>query len=227
MMLSQHCNYKLGTPYWEMARDVGNLAGAAVFDPQFGFGGDGSGPDDCVTTGPFANLTLVFDGDGIAQTPTCLRRKLNPIQFARAAQAEIDICMRSPDWEGVSGCLENWVHIAGHEGVGRVMADALLAPGDPIFFLHHANIDRMWWNWQSAGLPGRLTEIGRPNTPSEEFNSANSWSTPGPEWTATSGDNGPITTLNHVLWVANPLADNVTVASVMDLRSGSSCATYA
>ncbi|GIZ37600.1 hypothetical protein CKM354_000104300 [Cercospora kikuchii] len=224
-MLSEHCNYQLGTPYWEEALDVGNLFGAAVFDPQSGFGGDGSPGDNCVTTGPFANLTLVFDSDGVAQQPVCLRRRLNPDMFSRAAQSEVDNCFRYPDWAGASVCYENWVHIAGHEGVGEVMANALTAPGDPIFFLHHANIDRMWSLWQSAGLPGRLTEMGRPNTPSADFNGANNWAPPGPEWTSTSGDNGPETTLNHVLWVAE-IVPNATIRDVMDLGAGLSCATY-
>jgi len=23
------------------------------------------------------------------------------------------------------------------------------APADPIFWMHHANIDRLWWKWQT------------------------------------------------------------------------------
>ncbi|KAI5361051.1 Putative tyrosinase copper-binding domain, di-copper centre-containing domain superfamily [Septoria linicola] len=225
LLLAEHCNYNLGTPYWEEARDVANLAGAAVWDAQFGFGGDGRAGDDCVASGPFSNLTLVFNGDGIAGPPDCLKRRFDPIAFNRAAQSEIDICLRSPDWAGASGCYENWVHIAGHEGVGQTMADALLAPGDPIFFLHHANIDRMWWQWQLAGLPRRLSEMGRPNTPGHDFNTANQWAQPGPEWTATSGDNGPETTLNHVLWIAE-IVPNATIGQVMDLRGPVACANY-
>ena len=26
------------------------------------------------------------------------------------------------------------------------------APADPIFWMHHANIDRLWWKWQT--MPG-------------------------------------------------------------------------
>ena len=24
------------------------------------------------------------------------------------------------------------------------------APADPIFWMHHANIDRLWWQWQTS-----------------------------------------------------------------------------
>src|SRR5690606_40862261 len=30
---------------------------------------------------------------------------------------------------------------------------------DPLFYLHHAFIDRIWWQWQSANLSTRLTDI--------------------------------------------------------------------
>ena len=29
------------------------------------------------------------------------------------------------------------------------VTDVLVA--DPLFYLHHANIDRLWWKWESAG----------------------------------------------------------------------------
>ena len=44
------------------------------------------------------------------------------------------------------------------------MINPLLSPGDPIFFLHHTYLDKLWWDWQSKDLPHRLTEIGGNNT---------------------------------------------------------------
>lgn len=35
------------------------------------------------------------------------------------------------------------------------MLDAFSSPGDPTFFLHHAQIDRLWALWQNADLPAR------------------------------------------------------------------------
>jgi hypothetical protein len=34
-----------------------------------------------------------------------------------------------------------------HNAVGGTMASAS-SPADPLFFLHHANIDRIWSEWQ-------------------------------------------------------------------------------
>ena len=43
--------------------------------------------------------------------------------------------------------LEAPLHNTVHRWVGGdMMTD--MSPNDPVFFLHHANIDRIWFNWQ-------------------------------------------------------------------------------
>lgn len=42
------------------------------------------------------------------------------------------------------------VHNSGHVWVGGSMQSILTAPCDPVFWMHHAEIDRLWWVWQSA-----------------------------------------------------------------------------
>lgn len=107
------------------------------------------------------------------------------------------------------------------------MALAKAAPGDPVFFLHHANLDRLWWEWQTRDLPGRLRDMGGRNTPSAEFlaNPAREWAPPGPALTAYSGDPGDTTTLGHTLWMGG-LVPNATVADVMDIQGAFLCFDY-
>ena len=38
--------------------------------------------------------------------------------------------------------------------VGGSMSVIRTAPADPILFMHHANIDRLWWNWQNGNGSG-------------------------------------------------------------------------
>ncbi len=48
---------------------------------------------------------------------------------------------------GNMGALESVPHGSVHVGVGGVMRDPDTAALDPIFWLHHSNIDRLWEKW--------------------------------------------------------------------------------
>ena len=47
----------------------------------------------------------------------------------------------------------NGIHGAVHIWVGGTMSDASVSPADPVFWLHHANLDRLWWVWYNSA-PG-------------------------------------------------------------------------
>jgi tyrosinase len=59
----------------------------------------------------------------------------------------------------------NGIHGGVHIWVGGTMSDAAVSPADPVFWLHHANLDRLWWVWynsaagnhQNPALPGLLS----------------------------------------------------------------------
>jgi len=55
---------------------------------------------------------------------------------------------------GVQGTLEANPHNNVHGWVGGVMASARSA-NDPIFMMHHGNVDRIWWVWN--GIPNPNT----------------------------------------------------------------------
>jgi tyrosinase len=65
--------------------------------------------------------------------------------------------------------LEGWIgpglHNAAHMWVGGSMMPPT-SPNEPVFFLHHANIDRIWANWQrkwlNSGLGDYLPVSGGP-----------------------------------------------------------------
>ena len=37
--------------------------------------------------------------------------------------------------------------------------DPIASPGDPIFYLHHTWLDKLFWEWQARDLPARLSDI--------------------------------------------------------------------
>ena len=51
--------------------------------------------------------------------------------------------------------FESMPHNPVHNIIGNMMS-TMQSPNDPIFFLHHANVDRLWSAWQQAG-GGRTT----------------------------------------------------------------------
>ena len=46
------------------------------------------------------------------------------------------------------------IHNSGHVWVGGSMSGILTAPCDPVFWMHHCEIDRLWAEWQGAN-PGQ------------------------------------------------------------------------
>jgi tyrosinase len=67
---------------------------------------------------------------------------------------------------GVNGRLENVPHNVIHDDVGGLMSDPNTAALDPIFWLHHSNIDRLWEVWThrdptfiDPNVPAWLTDV--------------------------------------------------------------------
>lgn len=63
---------------------------------------------------------------------------------------------------GAAGACENQPHNAIHRAVSGVMA-TYDSPMDPIFWLHHCNIDRLWEVWRNL----RRDAQGRPKDPTQ------------------------------------------------------------
>jgi hypothetical protein len=62
---------------------------------------------------------------------------------------------------GPHGALENQPHDLVHDAVGGLMGDPATAARDPIFWLHHAMIDRLWKVWLRL-REGRRNPVGNP-----------------------------------------------------------------
>ncbi|KIL85506.1 amino acid transporter protein [Fusarium avenaceum] len=231
------CNYTGPTPYWDEPFDAGNLTASIMFDPEadISFGGNGTGPNSCVQDGPFANTTLHIQDD-LSYAENCLRRIFDDEQFSGGAQSAVDACMAKETFIDFWHCIERGPHSAGHGGVAGTMISVSVSPGDPIFWLHHTYLDKLFWDWQSQNLTTRLTEIGGSNL---QDLSAGEGSLPGggkgdligqtsdpdPRFVDYFNDGGNTTTLNHTLWSAGIVA-NATIADVMDARGDYVCAEY-
>ncbi|KAI1735823.1 Di-copper centre-containing protein [Xylaria scruposa] len=163
-LLRAECNYTGPLPYWDEPLDVGNISRSSLFSGEPSFGGNGTGSDHCIADGPFANVTLHFKED-LNTTNYCISRVLNDQAFSAAARANVETCLEKNNYADTWRCLEGKPHGAGHGGVFGTMINVLLSPGDPVFYLHHGYLDRVWWSWQSRNLTTRLFEIAGNNTP--------------------------------------------------------------
>lgn len=225
--LRDECNYEGYQPYWEETVDMDDFTSSVVFDPVTGFGGQGG---ECIEDGPFVNLTIHltynFTSLEFYADERCVHRAFNETAFLLGKQANIDECFASDDATVALACYFVNPHIAAHGGVGGLMNNVAGSIGDPLFFLHHTNLDRLWWDWQQVDPDARTYAIGPlRNLPTESFLDQFDLPAPGPEFVDYSGDNGNVTTLNHVVWLAG-LASNVTIADVMDLGNNLNCAEY-
>ena len=133
------------------------------------------------------------------------------------------------------------------------MLDSIASPGDPLFYLHHTWLDKVFWDWQALDLPARLTEIGGPNVQQESYEGSPKHShhssgrdsdyTPPEEgygrmrrelrtqrnevvrMEVPEGDPGSETTLDHVLNMFG-VYRNATIGEVMDIGGGLLCYEY-
>ncbi|MEV7425833.1 MULTISPECIES: tyrosinase family protein [unclassified Streptomyces] len=70
-------------------------------------------------------------------------------QALRQITARIDGVMRAGDFNTFVDGLES-VHDDVHVWVGATMSHLSTAAADPLFYMHHANVDRLWWTWHPA-----------------------------------------------------------------------------
>jgi tyrosinase len=96
------------------------------------------------------------NGSALPAEDVALTNALAPVPFAGVggfAGGRTGFSHVGEDPGSFPGPLEVTPHGAVHSDVGGLMARFNTAALDPIFWLHHANIDRLWEVWR--GMPGR------------------------------------------------------------------------
>ncbi|KDN35280.1 hypothetical protein RSAG8_11715, partial [Rhizoctonia solani AG-8 WAC10335] len=148
----------LGSPLWDT-------------DPESGLGGfsDDASDDYTLHTG-------ALDIEVAYPVPHKLRRHYIPFPFGGAANrsaastftpAEVQVLLGQSNYTSFQGYLENFasmhgaIHLmmggdmgtvcpAGSAGTANCPAQrtATFSANEPVFHLHHGNVDRLWWLWQ-------------------------------------------------------------------------------
>lgn len=132
-------------PYWDWTVD--RSPASSLWSADF-MGGDGD-DNGRVTTGPFAFSTgqwnLIITDPPFDPGPA-LRRALGSGSLPRASQVNATLARTS--YARFNSDLEIFVHNGVHNWVGGSMSQST-SPNDPVFFLHHCNVDRLWAVWQA------------------------------------------------------------------------------
>ncbi|GIM91836.1 tyrosinase family protein [Paractinoplanes toevensis] len=103
---------------------------------------------------PGRNVSL-SRGGRIDPRSTSTQRALSETDFSRPPMPGIPPGFGGPsvglhhDFSGSQGALESSPHGGVHVAVGGLMGRQNQAALDPIFWLHHANIDRLWETWRT------------------------------------------------------------------------------
>ena len=115
--LRNECGYTGHQPYWQEQIDAGKFSQSVIFDTTYGFGGDGSGRGNCISTGPFANYTNHI-GPGYQVTNHCIDRRINNQISSGSSQSNVNQCLQQTSFATAWNCIEGMPHAGGHAGVG-------------------------------------------------------------------------------------------------------------
>lgn len=85
---------------------------------------------------------------GLATGPHTVTRNIGAFATLPGAAA-VAAAQANPTFNGFGGAIEG-IHNSGHVWVGGSMMSIPTAPCDPVFWMHHAEIDRQWAVWQAA-----------------------------------------------------------------------------
>ncbi|KAF4345525.1 Tyrosinase [Fusarium beomiforme] len=209
--------------YWDWSLDADNVPASPIWDAKTGLGGNGSpsktepyanGRDTrkCVIDGPFKDFRPVFQGTNYE--PHCLSRRWNngteqvgDMLSPAYTKETVSKIQNIEGYDEYRQKLESRPHGAIHSAIGGDMVPNT-SPNDPIFFLHHTQIDRLWALWQGQDPDKRYTDFSGIKTQNQ-----------------FDGTTPPSASLSDTLLMMG-LADDLTVKDLMTTQSPLLCYTY-
>lgn len=123
-------NPSLSLPYWDWDNDAGQLIG-------------------------IANIIGLSSGRSLGRLPGEADDGLGRAEWFSSPTQTKNLEEFEGDYYVFSNFLEREPHNRGHGWVGGDMANPMISPNDPIFWMHHAQIDRIWSEWQKRN-PGEI-----------------------------------------------------------------------
>jgi hypothetical protein len=135
--LLQNVNCKVTLPWWDTAKNAGAPFGVSPWGAAVDLLGTSGA---CVNNGGFASPGWPNLAHG------CLSRTNSGTLPTAAVEAGV-LAMVPGNYGAFSDALQNQIHNIAHVRVGGKMVTGW-SPEDPVFFLHHNHVDKLWGDWQ-------------------------------------------------------------------------------
>ena len=156
--LLRRINCRITVPYWDWSLESQGWQNSIIWNAVCGFGGNGDQSTNgrLVTTGPF-RWQIWTQPNGAR-----LSRSFNNVlpDCAAVALAQRMTVNQFQTWHNQ---IELNFHNSVHCNIGGTMCTTA-ASNDPIFFLHHGFIDRLWSDWQANGAAYKNLAVFSMNT---------------------------------------------------------------
>ncbi|KAK6863486.1 hypothetical protein PG995_000014 [Apiospora arundinis] len=168
----RECGYTGPMTYWDWTLDAADPASSSIWKVLGGNGGtdkiEKTGIQEwmCLTDGPFKDLRPAYNEKEYA--PHCLSRdffdgKTRPGNMRGPAYnaEQIKFINGQDTYADFRLYLESIPHGSIHSAVGGQKGDMKpsTSPNDPLFFLHHTQIDRLWYLWQQGNPEVREKDV--------------------------------------------------------------------
>ncbi|KAH6569858.1 hypothetical protein BASA50_003600 [Batrachochytrium salamandrivorans] len=146
--LRNECGYPGTLPFWDWTVDSQEPESSSLWsDLSFGGDGDSSTPERCVRSGPFSMFSSTFPD--VACLSRSIAGRLGGTANFYTPEAIYRLISMSDTYDTFRQNLEHGPHKNVHIGIGGDMSVLGKSANDPIFMLHHANVDRIWSIWQT------------------------------------------------------------------------------
>ncbi|KAH9011802.1 Di-copper centre-containing protein [Lactarius pseudohatsudake] len=241
--LKYRCGYQGVSPYWNWTIDAPHFFESSFWkdsNPESGLGGWGDPKADySVPDGGFRKLHLSYPSPHIVRRNFTLRPFDIPLVVFTDPSLEanttflapaVEKILEIPDYKEFQKALEA-IHQGPHGAVHLIVGADLAgncpqnasncipgtkwSPNDPLFWLHHAMIDKIWYDWQHRNQTNAESFFGGSVEALQSLESYNEYPTGAP----------PFLNLSSVM-PADGLFPEVAIGDVMDTASGILCYVY-
>lgn len=114
------CGYTDPLPYWDETRDAGSFSKSPIFDKTYGFGGSGSGSQNCVTDGPFVGAKVNI-GPGFKDQERCVNRRITDFLSTQCGASYVKSAIAPNNYNDAARAIYMGPHLTGHMALSMMV----------------------------------------------------------------------------------------------------------